>query len=174
MADLRRSERAGSGSAGTPAAVERLYRRYGAWLMRTLSVRFRASAIEVDDLVQETFLRIGRYSSEEAERHPQALLSKIAVNLARDQLRRNVVHGGLGETELTPFSDKRVEDDRHEQLVLKQLVLGLPRAFRDVFLLSRYTGMTYEQIAQHLGISAKTVEWRMSKALALLAAGLRD
>jgi len=154
--------------------VDRLYRRYGTWLLRTLAMRFRATAIEVDDLVQETFLRVARYPAEDAARHPQALLARIAVNLARDQLRRNVVHGGLGEAELRPFSDAVVEDDRHEQLVLKQIVLGLPRPLRDVFLLSRYTGLTYDEIARHLGISVKTVEWRMSKALALCALGLRD
>jgi RNA polymerase sigma-70 factor (ECF subfamily) len=157
-----------------PEGVERLYRRYGAWLLRTLATRFRATAIEVDDLVQETFLRAARYPAEDAARHPQALLSRIAVNLARDQLRRNVVHGGLGDAELAPFSDRAVDDDRHEQLVLKQTILALPLPFRDVFLLSRYTGLTYDEIAHHLGISVKTVEWRMSKALALCAAALRD
>lgn len=161
-------------AAEAAEGVDRLYRRYGTWLLRTLATRFRATAIEVDDLVQETFLRVARYPAEDAARHPQALLSRIAVNLARDQLRRNVVHGGLGETELKPFSDHVVEDDRHEQLVLKQVVLGLPRPLRDVFLLSRYTGLTYDEIARHLGISVKTVEWRMSKALALCAQGLRD
>jgi RNA polymerase sigma factor (sigma-70 family) len=161
-------------AAETAEGVDRLYRRYGTWLLRTLATRFRATAIEVDDLVQETFLRVARYPAEDAARHPQALLSRIAVNLARDQLRRNVVHGGLGNTELDPFCDRVVEDDRHEQLVLKQLVLGLPRPLRDVFLLSRYTGLTYDEIARHLGISVKTVEWRMSKALALCALGLRD
>jgi len=166
---------AAAGMAGCGAgSVESLYRLYGAWLLRTLTVRFRATAIDVDDLAQETFLRVARYPADEAARHPQALLTRIAVNLARDQLRRNVVHGGLGEAELGPFSDTVVEDDRHEQLVLKQIVLGLPGPFRDVFLLSRYTGLTYDEIARHLGISAKTVEWRMSKAIALCAAGLRD
>ena len=174
MADGVQEPKTAAMAAEAAEGVDRLYRRYGTWLLRTLATRFRATAIEVDDLVQETFLRVARYPAEDAARHPQALLSRIAVNLARDQLRRNVVHGGLGETELKPFSDRAVEDDRHEQLVLKQVVMGLPKPLRDVFLLSRYTGLTYDEIARHLGISVKTVEWRMSKALALCAQGLRD
>lgn len=174
MADGVQEPKATAMAAEAAEGVDRLYRHYGTWLLRTLATRFRATAIEVDDLVQETFLRVARYPAEDAARHPQALLSRIAVNLARDQLRRNVVHGGLGETELKPFSDHAVEDDRHEQLVLKQVVMGLPQPLRDVFLLSRYTGLTYDEIARHLGISVKTVEWRMSKALALCSQGLRD
>lgn len=154
--------------------VDQLYRRYSAWLLRTLNTRFRTVSLDLEDLVQETFLRLGRYQPEAAARHPQALIARIAVNLAHDQLRRRAVHQSLGPTELGPFSDTVVQDDRLEQLVLKRLILGLPWPLRDVFLLSRFTGLTYDEIARHLGISVKTVEWRMSKALAICADGLRD
>jgi RNA polymerase sigma-70 factor (ECF subfamily) len=156
------------------AGVDILYRRYASWLLRTLKIRFSSSAIEVEDLVQETFLRVGRYPPDAALRHPQALLSRIATNLALDQLRRGRVHDSLGPAELASFSDAVVQDDRHEQLVLRGTILSLPRPLRDVFLLSRFTGLTYDEIARHLGISVKTVEWRMSKALALCAVALRD
>ncbi|WP_371876897.1 RNA polymerase sigma factor [Phenylobacterium sp. LH3H17] len=39
---------------------------------------------------------------------------------------------------------------------------------RDTLILNRFGGLSYQQIAVHFGITAKTVEYRMSRALALL------
>ncbi|MDC7810537.1 RNA polymerase sigma factor [Sphingomonas koreensis] len=159
-----------------PPPSEQLYRHYAGWLGKILSLRFRASALDVDDLVQETYLRAARYEDLETRGHPRALLLQIAVNLARDQLRRRVVQGGLS----VPLEDVADADlgtqapDQLYQLELKQAVLALPPRYREVFVLSRFTGLSYDEIASHLGISVKTVEWRMSKALAICAARLRD
>lgn len=155
---------------------ERLFRQHAGWLGKMLALRFRASALEVDDLVQETYLRAARYTDVEDRGHPRALLLRIAVNIARDQLRRRVVRGGL-DVPLDQISEAErgfQPADQDAQLELKLAVLALAPRYRDVFVLSRFTGLTYDEIASHLGISVKTVEWRMSKALAKCAARLRD
>ena len=60
------------------------------------------------------------------------------------------------------------------QLLLKQAVLALPPRQRAVFLLSRIEGLTNAQVAERLGLSVKTVEARMTRALAALASALQD
>lgn len=67
----------------------------------------------------------------------------------------------------------RVEADQNDSVLLSQIVVGLPEPLRDVFLLSRLDGLTNAQIGERLGISPKTVEWRMTRALAHCAAQLR-
>lgn len=159
------------------SAVDILYRRYSGWLNRMLSLRLRSTPVEVDDLVQETYVRVARYSFDEASRHPKALLMRIAVNLARDNMRRNVVRGGLleeGDAADEACESASVGPDQDHLLELKRVILRLPPLYRDVFVLSRFTGLTYEEIACHVGISVKTVEWRMSKALAMCTEWMRD
>lgn len=156
------------------SSLDALYRQYSGWLGKVLSVRLRSTAIEVDDIVQETYVRVSRYETDEAARHPKALLLRIAVNLARDHMRKNVVRGGLSAPEDDNREELSVAADQHQLLQLKLIVLDLPPIYRDVFVLSRFTGLTYEEIASHVGISVKTVEWRMSKALAMCMSRLRD
>ena len=156
------------------ANVDRLYREYSGWLGKILSIRLRSSAVEVDDIVQETYLRVARYPPDAAGRHPKALLLRIAVNLARDHMRRNVVRGGLASDEASQPAATAVDAEQHHLLQLKDVIMNLPPIYRDVFVLSRFTGLTYEEIASHVGISVKTVEWRMSRALALCADRMRD
>lgn len=162
--------------AAERATLDDLYRRYAAWLGRMLAWRLRSTALDVDDIVQETYVRMARYAPAEAARHPKALLLRIATNLARDHMRRNVVRGGLAEPldESDETGLGAIAPDQHEALEMKQAILALPAIYRDVFVLSRFTGLTYEEIASHVGISVKTVEWRMSRALAMCAARLRD
>ncbi len=156
--------------------LDLLYRRHARWLGGLLRRQLGAGAEEADDLVQESYLRIARYDDEAAARHPRALLRQIAINLARDHMRRNVIRGGLARStdELDEAQTPIAQPEQESDLLLKTIILSLPDHCRDVFLLSRFTGMTNEEIARHLEISIKTVEARMSKALALCTQYLRD
>ena len=78
--------------------------------------------------------------------------------------RRHDAHTVMGSHE---------EPSQLTQVLARELLLGLPAPLRDVFVLSRIVGLTNVQIAERLGISPKTVEGRMTKALAHCAAQLR-
>jgi len=61
----------------------------------------------------------------------------------------------------------------HRQ-VLEEGIATLPPKCREVFELSRFSHMTYKEIAASLGISVKTVENQLGKALKILRAFLRE
>jgi RNA polymerase sigma factor (sigma-70 family) len=151
----------------TLADLAELYRHYAAWLGRALRKRFGTDRAE--DLVQETYLRMGRYQEKAAIRYPRALLMRVAMNVANDEARRSgrrIAASAVAFEDLAPGLEPHYAPEQAESVLLKQVILAMPDTYRSVFLMSRFAGLSYEQIAVRLDISVKTVEWRMSKALA--------
>ncbi len=166
-----------SGAGLDMLRLDALYRRYASWLVRTLDRRFgRSLGDGAEDLVHEAYIRFVPLGAADQIRHPRALLLRIAVNLAHDRLRQsNRARAAEALIEATAEkADTWTLVDQDAALLLKQAVLSLPRPLRDVFMLSRFAGLPNQEIAQRLGIAVKTVEWRMTRALALLAERMRD
>jgi RNA polymerase sigma-70 factor (ECF subfamily) len=146
-----------------PYVPEQLYREHGAWLIAFLRRRFGREAAE--DLAQETYLRLARHAAE--IRNPRAFLARVALNAARDQARRRAARPVL-----LPEDSAReagAGSAQHQALLLKETILALPPKLREVFVLSRFGGLTYEEIARRCGIAPKTVEKRMTQALRMCA-----
>lgn len=57
---------------------------------------------------------------------------------------------------------------------LRETINGLPEQCRTIFQLSRFEQLKYVEIADHLGLSVKTVETQMSRALKKLRVQLAD
>lgn len=154
-----------------PEAVERLnglYRRYAGWLDGRL--RMHVDAEWAADVVQETYLRAAPYRDGEI-RHPKSFLLQIALNLVRDESRRRKRQA---DTRGGHIGEPSEAASQAAQLLLKQIVLSMPPLYRDVFVLSRFGGMTYSEIAAARALNVKTVEWRMSRALEHCVARLDD
>jgi RNA polymerase sigma-70 factor (ECF subfamily) len=155
--------------------MESLYQNHADWLRRLVAGRLRLQPADVDDIVQDTWVRAARPDAPEIE-HPRAFLFQTALNLFRDRRRRESVRqqhsrniatdhgGGIGHG----------MSEQEATVELERIVLGLPDKLRDVFVLSRFRHMTNAEIAVKLDISIKTVEWRMGKALAYCMSRLRD
>jgi RNA polymerase sigma-70 factor (ECF subfamily) len=136
-------------------------------------LRRRYGREAAEDLAQETYLKLARAGSAMDVRNPRALLAHIARNAATDHFRRARRDGSSGardgELERAP-----VAANQDQATLVKQIVLALPPKLRDVFVLNQVEGLTHPEIAHLLGLSVKTVEWRMKKALALCVQALRD
>lgn len=154
----------------TDSGLRDLYRLYSGWLTSRLRRRF---GDEADDIVQEVYIRITPYSRRGVILHPKALLVRIAMNLVADRHRR-AQQRDRHVDHLSQSVGWGVEPaSQTDEVMARQLILGLPPALRNVFVLSRFGGLTNGQIGEQLGISPKTVEWRMTRALAHCAAQLR-
>lgn len=105
-----------------------------------------------------------------------AFVRRIARNIVIDDARKLRARGGaaLALDDLDDASEPWVAPDQKTTVLLKPVIMSLPELYRDVFILSRFTGMSYLEISRKFGVSVKTVEYRMSRALALCQAALRD
>lgn len=144
--------------------IERAYRRHRPWLIRFLRQRF--GDLVGEDLAQEAFMRTLRSGVE--VRNPRAFLAKVAVRAALEEARRRPEPG------LAVVLPRAAAPVAEEAVLLEQAILALPKPLREVFLLSRFGGLTNVEIADRCNLSVKRVEARITKARAMLAAMVRD
>lgn len=143
-----------------------IYRNHRHWLIAFLMRRFGRDVAE--DLAQDAFLRAAQAGTR--IRNPRAFLAQVALSAGHDQHRRSKARPILVGVESSELGF--AAPSQAEAILLKEVILALPPKLREVFVLSRFGGLTYEEIARRCGISVKTVEARMTKALALCARAL--
>ncbi len=162
------SDRTGELKEGEGLAT--LYRRHALWLARRLRSRFGE---EGEDIAHDAWRKLaGAYASGREIRHPRALLMTVAGRLASDRAARRSRREALEST--AAVSSPLAESGAQEAAVMmEQLILALPDDLRSVFVMSRFGGLTNAQIGARLALSPKTVEWRMTRALAHITAQLR-
>jgi RNA polymerase sigma-70 factor (ECF subfamily) len=88
----------------------------------------------------------------------------------RDEYRSWREHAG--DENLRSKEDDIIASELEQKI--REAIDRLPMERRKVFVLSRYDGLTYGQIAEKLGISVKTVENQMGKALKTLREELAE
>lgn len=153
-------------------ALSALAARFALLSRRSPDARRTADA---EDVLQEAAVRLLRSNRLVNQAHGYA--RRVATNVAIDQYRRERARGGGRSVALEDAYDAPAlayPADQESALLLKQVILGLPPLYRDVFILNRFMGLTYAEIAAKYGLSVKAVEYRMHRALALCEEALRD
>ena len=133
-------------------------------------VRSRAVA---EEIVQDVMLELWkRRESLDPDTSPQAYLFQSTRNRSLNHLRHERVErqgeprAARAEAVDAPAQSLLIEKEIHA--ALRRTVANLPERCREVFELSRTHGLKYSEIAETLGISIKTVEAQMGKALRIL------
>ena len=130
-----------------------------AWLRR----RFESS-VELDDIVQEAYVRVLRAREGGPLASPKAFLFATARNLALDRLRRHEVSRTelLGEIDSLHVLDEREGIPEtlartQELALLTQAIQSLPTRCRQILTLRKLYGLSHREIAARLGLSQSTV-----------------
>ncbi|MEK6650632.1 MAG: RNA polymerase sigma-70 factor [Bacteroidota bacterium] len=161
-------------------AFRLLFERYQPILFRTMLASVR-DPDEAHDLVQETFVRVWQHRGSLRPGLPfLGYVLRIARNQLRDAAKRREVREKYASKIFQPSPSAGDDPDEALQLRLLEEALSdivrtfLPDKCREVFLLSRLEGWTNAEIAERLGISPKTVENQITKALRIVRARLSD
>ena len=166
---------------GDRKAFERLFRgQYEALCQFALNYVDRLRVAE--DLVQDVFFDLWRERRTlDLKCSLEAYLYGMARNRALKHLRRRRVRTDLTRGELrrnapraVPEQADNVLEHQEEEQKAKRAIEALPKRRRQVFMLSRRHDLTYAEIAEALGISVKTVETQMSRALKFLRERLKS
>lgn len=139
-------------------------------LLRFVARRTGRSAAE--DVVQDVWLNLRERGDQESWREPRAVLFRAAANLGTDVYRRDVhtqkLFGDADAIDAATSAAPGPETEAESAGQLAQLVAALedlPEQCREALLLNRLEGLTHVQISRRLGISTKTVQRHIERAL---------
>lgn len=134
--------------------------------------RFTAGAEDVEDLVQETYVRVCAMSPAHVVESPRALLFSIARNLAVDRARQKLARATDDVADFEPLNVSSQEAEPDEQVDQRRrfesfcdVVDSLPPLCRRVFVLRKVYQLSHAEIAQVLGLSHSTIEKHVAKGL---------
>jgi len=151
------------------SAVDVLYSDHHSWLQGWLRKRL-GNTFDAADLTQDTFVRVIKARTALDIREPRPYLSMIAKGLLIDLFRRRSLEQSY--LEALAAMPQEQHPSLEEQAILLQalieidrLLLGLGPRVRQAFILSQFDGLTYPQIAERLGVSVRTVNNHMAKAM---------
>ncbi len=162
----------------TPVLVAFL--KHQSALRRYIS-RFVRRRHDIEDVVQEAFLRAYKTEKRRNIEQPKSFLFKIAHNVAVTELTRKSTQI---MDYIADFEDLVVIDteaNAEEEVIAKQTigihceaVAQLPEQCRRVYLMRKVHGMSHKEIANRLGIAVSTVEKHLAKGVRLCANYVRD
>ena len=156
------------------------FKRWRKPIRQWLSHRSSVPTADLDDLAQEVFLRLLRYSDDVAIDNPQGYLFRIAANVANEWQER--------ARHRKPHDDSWLEDlqvefnDEPENAIAREVareymqeaVNKLPRRQREVLLLHVNEGLTYKQIAERQGLTYRVILRDLTRAYSQLRMQLKQ
>lgn len=157
-------------------AIEILFREFYPDICRSV-MRIIPDPGIAEDIAQDVFFELWRKREVlNIKSSFGAYLRRAARNKALNYIRDRKIKPE-GEDQLPQRIDSQTDanqklEAQDLQNSIDQAVKDLPERCRQVFSLSRFEEMSYREIADHLGISIKTVENQISKALRLLRKAL--
>jgi RNA polymerase sigma factor (sigma-70 family) len=158
----------------------RLIEWFGRWrkpIRSWLRNRANVPPSEIDDLAQEVFLRLLRYTDDTAVDNAQGYLFRIAANVVNEWRNRSMAQmddSGMERAKIDSNDESEHAFARNRaNEYIRAAVEQLPQRQREILLLHAEQGLSYKQIAQQTGLSYRIVLRDLTRAYCTLRMHLR-
>ena len=161
---------------GDLKALEKIYKMYYPKLI-SFCRKFDSSTLEPEDFVQQTFLKVW---SQRGQLKEDVLLDKQLFVICKNLISNHLLREKKMVVNYDTFSFSDSTDSQEEPSSLDRLsqlnaeINKLPKKRKEVFLLHKVENLSYQEIAQHLSISKKTIAQHIYLANMHLQSKLRN
>ena len=132
---------------------------------------------EAEDIVQQVFVTLWQKMDDiEITTSIKSYLYKMVHNKGLNRLKHEAVKQ-KHVAEVVSFQSLATQNELGTNELINQIDLALnslPEQCGRIFKMSRYDGMKYQEIADELQLSIKTIENQMGKALKIMREKLKD
>lgn len=140
---------------------------------RKFLTRFFASSADIDDVLQDAYLKVHKAEGATRVRQPKSYIFKIIRNLALNEIanKRDRIVDYIEDFEKLNIMDDKENPENKEiscqelREFYKSVVMELPPQCRRVFIMRKAYGYSQKEIAGKLGISVSTVEKHLIKGM---------
>lgn len=160
-------------SKGDSIAFGHLFDRYYS-LVYTVSFKYLKVHELAEDMVQSSFLKIWekRVTLHEVDRFDNYLF-RIARNEMTDYFRKNIVREKHQQRIRELFEEEAGNPEelminKQKRKLIADVIRELPEQQQTAYKLSRDEGLSYQQIAEEMGLSVNTIKVHISLALKAL------
>ncbi len=159
------------------ALIEKAIRKDEKLLVRWLTKKL-GDVDAARDVAQSVFMRVWAFAETSKVENPRALIFKAAGNLALNEIKRrnrfyqrHVTPGEFAENDplhnvasLAPSPEKHASL-RQDVAITLNAIDTLPDRPRQAFMMNRFDGLSYKEIAKAMAVSESSVEKYMIEAL---------
>lgn len=161
------------------SSYEVIFKRYYKELYRFAFTYVRDATI-AEEMAQEVFLYIWEKRGQieiqtTLKTYLYSAVKNKCLNYIKLELPKQQSMSDISEVMLSVNTARKDEGENEKiKRYIQKAIDALPKKCRKIFILSRNAGMTYEEIAEELGLSKKTVENQMGIALKKLRESLDE
>lgn len=160
-------------------AFRKIYNSFCEPLYR-FAFSYLKDSFEAEEIVQDVFLKVWE-KRDEVDEHKsfKSYLYRITVNKVFNELKHRVVRQKYEQHALkfdqitgeTPESTIQFQELNSN---IEQILLKLPEQQRNIFILSRWKGLSNAEIAENLSLSIRTVENQIYRAAKFIKLHLNE